>query len=626
MKLRYTITALLAGVLAMTACTKYLDVIPNGTASLDDVWKSETNCQQFVNTLYSQRPNKFYGTTFAPDLFGGGDLITGPKGAIQYYRYKSLLYGQENANSSYFQYMTSRTTPTGTATYPIYKMIRYCYLLLDNINKVPGISKANLDSWRGEAHYLIAFYHQTLLEYYGPIVLLKDNVNLNSDDEMELPRSSYDSCVNFITREFDQSAQLLPPTRPTTQLGYATSVMAKSYKSRLLLMAASKQYNGNATDYATFKGKDGLPLMPLTYDKEKWKRAMDAAQDAITAAESAGFKLYTHLTGANVSAAEQGEINYHDAFCEPSYNSDEFIDINSAQSDVTVIQQGGGPRVTLPYNANSSRNYFTPTFDAVEAYYSKNGLPMDVDPLTKSLNLYSVATGDSTALLNRNREPRFYASIGYDRGKMAFNNDTLVLHCYAGELQGDLGNDNLEYQGCTGYIMKKYMHKSTYFNPTTKVMSYKAYVFPALRLAELYLNLAEADAEYNGTLSGASLTYLNKIRARAGLPNFEASWAIVGGLPTGDQLKQVMHQERTIELMMEGRRFSDVRRWGIAKQEMGKTPKAWNIKGKTMADFYQITPMVETGVRVFESPKTIWLAIPIEEMNANPSMVQNPGY
>ena len=626
MKKILTIATLLVGVLAITSCNKYLDVVPNGTASLNDVWKSETNCQEFVNTLYTQRPNKFYGTTFAPDLFGGGDFISGPKGTVQYYRYKSLLYGQENANSSYFQYMTTRTLPAGTATYPIYRMIRYCYLVLANVNKVPGISKANLDSWTGEAHYLIAFYHQTLLEYYGPIVLLKNDINLNSEEEMVLPRSHYDSCVNFIAREYDEAARTLPPTRPTTQLGYATSNMAKSYKARLLLMAASKQYNGNAADYADFKDKSGRVLMPLTYDKEKWKKALDAAADAITSAEAAGHKLYTNLNGGIKPAEQQGEINYHDAFCEPAYNSDEFIDANAAPSNQTVIQQGGGPRVILPYNTASFRNYFTPTLDAVEEYYTKNGLPLNVDPLTKSLNLYSVAAGDSTALLNRNREPRFYASIGYDRGKMAFNNDTLILRCRSGELQGDLANDNLEYQGCSGYVLKKYMHKSAYWNNTTKVISYKTFVFPALRLAELYLNYAEADFEYNGSLSNTSLIHLNKIRTRAGLPNFEASWAIVGGIPTGDPLREVLHQERTIELLMEGRRYSDVRRWGIAKQELGTTPMAFNVKGKTLAEFNRIVPMVETGVRVFEHPKTIWLAIPIEELNRNPSMVQNPGY
>src|SRR5262245_34944747 len=217
MKRLYIIIALLSFV----SCKKYLDVVPNGTASLDDVFKSETNALQFINTLYSQRPNKFYGTTFAPDLLGGGDWISGPKGTTQFFRYKSILYGQENANSSYFQYMSSRSTPAGQAQYPIYITIRLCWLLLDHLDKIANISPANYDSWRGEALYLIAFYHQTLLEYYGPIVLQTKNIDLNSDEEMKLSRSPYDSCVDFIAHKYDEATALLPATRPTAQLGYA---------------------------------------------------------------------------------------------------------------------------------------------------------------------------------------------------------------------------------------------------------------------------------------------------------------------------------------------------------------------------------------------------------------------
>ncbi len=626
MKRTYIIAMALFGILAIFSCKKYLNVVPNGTASLDDVWKSETSCQQFVNTLYSQRPDKFYGSAFAPELFAGGDIITGPKGTTRWFRYKSILYGEENPNNSYFQYMGSKSTPTGTANYPIYKTIRYCYLLLNNIDKVPNISKVNYDYWRGEALYLIAYYHQVLLEYYGPVVLLKEDIDLNTNDEMSLPRSPFDSCVNFITAKYDQAAALLPVTRPTSQLGYATSTMARAYKSRLLLMAASKQYNGNTADYSSFKNKDNTPLMSLTYDKEKWKKALDAAQDAITSAENAGFKLYIHPSATPVSAFDQGVINYHDAFCEPAYNTDEFIEASGSQSDVQVIQQNAAPRVILPYNTSSLRGYYVPTLEAVETYYSKNGLPMNVDPLTKNLDLYSVAPGDSTALLHRNREPRFYASIGFDRDKMAVNNDSLVLRLRAGEPQGDLGNDNLEYQSCSGYILKKYIHKSIYWNNTTKTISYKTMTFPLIRLAELYLNYAEADFEYTGSLSGASLNYLNKIRARAGLPNFQDSWALAGGIPASDQLRDVVHQERTIELMMEGRRYFDLRRWGAAAAELGKTPKSWNLKGKTAADFYKVINMLESGVRVYQNPRTNWLAIPIEELNKNPNMVQNPGY
>lgn len=626
MKRNILIITALVSIIAFAACNKFLNVVPEGTASLDDVWKSEQQCQAFVNTLYSQMPPTFYHT-YVPDLMAGDDIITGPKGTTRYFPYKSLLYGEENANNSYFQLMGAKSTPTGQTSHAIYRTIRYCYILLDNVDKVPNISQQNLNYWKGEAMFLIGFYHQLLLQYYGPIVLEKGNISLNAPaSEMYQARTSYDECVDFIVKQYDEAAKLLPPTRPTNELGYATAVMSKSYKSRLLLMAASPQYNGNATDYAEFKNKDGKPLMNLTFDKNKWERARVAAQEAIEAAEANGFRLYTNPSATPISAFDQGERNYHDAFCEPTFNSDEFIHAFANPSTINTFQQCAGPRVVLPYNTASFRDYYVPTFECVEQYYSKNGLPMDVDPLTKNLDLYSVAPGDSTAQLHRNREPRFYASIGFDRGKMAFNNDTLILRHRAGELQGDLGNDNSEYQSCSGYTMKKYMHKSCYWNNTTKAITYKQMVMPNLRLAELYLNYAEADFEFNGSLSSASLNYLNKIRTRSGLPNFEASWAIVGGIPTGDVLRKVLHQERSIEMAMEGRRYQDLRRWKEANVVMNRKPKAWNLKGKTQADFYKVVQMQESGVRIFEQPKAVWLAIPIDELNINPNLVKNPGY
>jgi len=624
---------LIACLWVLTSCN-YLDVIPNGQASFDDLFKTEYQCRTFVNGLYSEIPIRS-SYTQVPSMCAGDDFITGSKGTIRWFPYKALLYGEENANTSYYQFWQSSSTQSGRNLFYVYRAIRYCYLLLDNIASVPNISKENYDYWRGEATYLIAFYHQMLLEYYGPIILLKSNIPLNaSAQEMFLPRNTYDECVDFIVQKYDEACQLLPVKRPDAELGLPSQLTAKAYKARLLLMAASKQFNGNSLDYSNFKNPDGTCLMSQTYDKEKWKKAMDAAQEAITLAEANGCKLYTNPT-SGLSAFDQGVKNYHDTFCENMAESypEEFIDADGNITCCEYIQRDTGPHVTKSYNGQTSFcEYLVPTFEAVEMYYSKNGLPMDVDPLTKDLNLYSVASNDSTALLHRNREPRFYASIGYDRGLMDINNTTISLHCRGDEAQGayltssGVIDVSKEYQTCTGYCLKKYLHKSVYYNPTTRKMTYKTIVFPLLRLSELYLNYAEADFEYNGTLSQKSLTYLNKIRTRCGLPNFEDSWSLVGGIPKGEELRKVLHQERSIELLYEERRFWDIRRWGEASEIMNKKPKSWNLKGKTQNDFYQLSTMQEVGTRIFESPKNIWLAIPLVALNVNKNLVQNPGY
>ena len=124
-----------------------------------------------------------------------------------------------------------------------------------------------------------------------------------------------------------------------------------------------------------------------------------------------------------------------------------------------------------------------------------------------------------------------------------------------------------------------------------------------------------------------SLEYLNRVRKRCGLPRFQDSWALVGGIPSGSELRKVLHQERSIEFLFEGRRFHDLRRWKEAPEVMNKEPRSWNRDGKTQEDFYQVIPANQGGrVRVFEAPKSYWLAIPLNQINKNPQLVQNPGY
>lgn len=87
-----------------------------------------------------------------------------------------------------------------------------------------------------------------------------------------------------------------------------------------------------------------------------------------------------------------------------------------------------------------------------------------------------------------------------------------------GEMQGSVLDASKEYQSCTGYILKKWIHRQSAFNYDTKSWTYRKYAYPYIRLAELYLSYAEADFEYNGSLSDASLNYLNLVRRRSGCP------------------------------------------------------------------------------------------------------------
>ncbi|MVZ60644.1 RagB/SusD family nutrient uptake outer membrane protein [Sphingobacterium humi] len=633
MKLQHLSYAAALFLMSLTSsCNKYLDIVPEGKPTVQDIYKTQVQTQNYVYTLYGSIPDRVHLQAF-PDLAAGGDFISGYYGAPRYFTYKSLLYGLESSSSTYYGFWsTVSAAPEGVWRYNAFKAIRNCYNLLKNIESVPDITEENKRYWSGEAYFLIAYYHQLLLEYYGPIVLIKDEISQNAEgEEIYLKRRPYDECVDFIVEKYNTAAGLLPARWGNDDIGRATAATALGQKARLLLYAASPLVNGNAEFYANFKNKDGEQLIPIQEDRNKWQKAMVSAKEAIDYCESNGYKLYTSSTVAGSTDMERGTQNYYATFVGEGtgtfLNTDEILFGSGNQSSLSYTLKNIAPRVGLKsYSNDGFRGYLIPTWDCIEMYYSKNGLPMNVDPLTKDLDLYSVAPGDNTALLNRNREPRFYASIGFDRGSYKVNGGVITLMCRRGEPQQNDGNPNNPYQSDNGYYAQKWISKLDTYNTTSKAITASKYIFPYLRLAELYLSYAEADFEFNGSLSQQSLTYLNKVRNRAGLPNFEASWSLVGGIPTGQTLRNVIRQERSIEFLMEGRRFHDIRRWKIAHIEMMRTWKSWNLAGKTQEEFYSITNMQEGDVRVFESPKSYWLAIPIDQLNTNHNLVQNPGY
>ena len=439
--------------------------------------------------------------------------------------------------------------------------------------------------------------------------------------------------MTFIAETYDRAADLLPgyPTRPDADLGRATSVAAKAMKARLLLYAASPLCNGNTEFYARFRNNDGTPLMSQTYNPEKWKWALDACQEAITLAEDNGHRLYESPNAtAAATAAERGEINYHDCFVEPLWNTTEYLWAMGDQTGIGHLQRYGGARLKLPYSTDGFCINIVPTFECVEMYYTHNGLPWDRDPETMHIDPYAYNAEKETVNLHVYKEPRFYASVGYDRGTYRFNGGKMTIKAHKGEPQGFTGSYDNEYQSYNGYFCQKWVNEQSKMTLNSSgnysVSTYMSYVFPYMRIAELYLSYAEADFEYDGTLSDYGYECLNKIRSRCGLPTFQDSWSRAGGIPSGQKLRDIIRRERSIEFMLEGRRFHDIRRWKIAEECLRPIPKAWNIEGDTPEKFYKLVDMKENDTRIFTTPKHYWLAIPNSQLNINGQLVQNPGY
>ena len=167
-----------------------------------------------------------------------------------------------------------------------------------------------------------------LMSYYGPSVIIAKEMGLGETEEQYLfpERKHWDECVEFVTELLDEAAELMQPTTTPARLGHATSVAALALKARILLYSASPLVNGNSEFYSQFKNSRGEHLIPQSYDKEKWKTALDAIEEAITLAEESGHELYQNASAATLPNRDRGEINYHDLFVEPEWiNNREYL-------------------------------------------------------------------------------------------------------------------------------------------------------------------------------------------------------------------------------------------------------------------------------------------------------------
>ncbi|WNH10983.1 RagB/SusD family nutrient uptake outer membrane protein [Thalassobellus suaedae] len=146
-----------------------------------------------------------------------------------------------------------------------------------------------------------------------------------------------------------------------------------------------------------------------------------------------------------------------------------------------------------------------------------------------------------------------------------------------------------------------------------------------MRLADLYLLYAETLNEANGTSSEVK-KYLDLIRERAGLLGVDDSWANFSTNPSKPQTKEglrdIIHQERSIELAFEGSRYWDIRRWKTAPIIMNNDVLAWD-QTKETAELYS-KPRVLFSQKF--GIKDYFLPIKDSYIIRNRNLVQNLGW
>lgn len=420
---------------------------------------------------------------------------------------------------------------------------------------------AEIDRWTYEVRFLRAFFYFELTKRYGGVPIITEPLSVD-DDLRGIQRNTLDECIQFIVDECNAAADGLPVTYPSASLGRVTKGAALALKSRALLYAASDLFNT-----PSWAGGYAHPeLISVTGDRmERWKAAADAAKEVI---DLATYNLAT---------------DYGSLF--RTFNSPEIILVRREGAS-NAFEQANYP---IGYDLGMSGT--TPSQNLVDAYEMADGSKFDWNNPAHAAAPYE------------NRDPRLARTV--------LTNNTFFKDRPVEAWTGGRDGKGTPLATRTGYYLRKYVDENlNLLQGNTSVHSWILF-----RLAEIYLNYAEALNEYDPGNPDIK-TYVDLVRARPGVE--------MPPLPDGlsqAEMRDRIRNERRVELAFEGHRFWDVRRWMVASETLGSTLAGVDIT-KTGTDQFTYTP-VNVENRVVD-PRMYLYPIPQSELLLAGGWAQNP--
>jgi hypothetical protein len=634
----------------------YLDVVPDNTPTVDHAFKNRYEAMGFLYGCYSFLPN-FNQIADNPAMLGWDEAwyiepTGGPNPRLWH-----ITLGEQGTQQPYANYWASQQYASSDLRggKPLWTAIRDCNMFMENIDKPFDLPESERIRWIAEVKFLKAYFHFWLFRMYGPIPVVDVNLPITAKgNEAQVYRQPVDDVVEYIASLFDEAAKDLPYAADdiAIDLGRATKPIALAMKAQVLTYAASPLFNGTEEEAPSFSLIDnrGVELFPQTYDAGKWQKAAAALKEAIDAAHAGGHALFDFSTAypayANGLSSETILAMQVRGAVTERWNSE--IVWGSTNPNTNNIQFPNVPLFVDTYTGNLNfAKCYSPPLSIIEMFYTKNGVPIHEDREWQNIDPYALQTatdgdrayiqsGFETIKLHYNREARFYGSITFDggtfygNGRLASDNITNTAKNYmhmvstkASQLTGLL---TPEKYPCTGYLCKKVISISTSVTTASFVMY--NYSFPIIRLSDLYLMYSEALNETMPAPNAEVYEYIDRVRTRTGLEGVVDSWAKYA---TDDKkqkplskagMRDIIRQERMIELSFEGVRYWDIRRWKLSEKYWNTTIRGLNAKGAKTEDFYNIVELYQTK---FTKKDYFW-PIKQSELLNNRNLVQNPGW
>jgi len=613
------LTVLVISGTAISCSDSFLDQTQTSDLNAETVFADSTYTANFLTGIYADIGFDISYNRWTYLLANGGGLQSACDEA-EFYPSSTIWTNMMFATGT-----VNPVTVSDDAWSKCYTNIRRCNLFIANADRSP-MTQGQKDRYISEALFLRAWYYFILMRHYGGVPLIGNHI-YDADSDIKTTRNTWAECVEYVTQQCDSIVQLntLPARRSGNENGRATTAAALALKARCLLYAASPLFNGSDFAPADLKELVGYP----SYDQERWKTALDAARAVIS---TGTYKLFIRSTDFD-GAAEPG-FGFYVLFIAGDSNNPTLTDDEGENRSGAFA----GNILDRKYDRESGHE---------SAYYPPSGSYSGTRHggyIYKDLaDAFPMADGKSAAEskyafdpLNpaKNRDPRFKNTVICDGDKVPaddyYGDPSATVNTWIGVGQ----TSDAVYQGtATGYYVRKGCHrknKGSSWNPSR-------HNDPLIRYADILLMYAEALNELDGSYSipswDGSKTYtvsrdvnemkrgIHPVRIRAGVPDYAASV-----YQDKTALRQTIKRERQIELMGEGKRYYDLRRWKDAEIEESLPIYGCNaLMTQDERDLFH-TPIAVWALQTTFSQKMWFWPMRHDELKHNKRLTQNPGW
>ena len=652
-KTKFSVIIISFVLLFLSSCAGYLNVVPDNVVTMEDLFLNKESAYNALARCYYFLP---YESGTHESTWGLGDDFIGriDLQGLGDLRPQRIMQGWQTVSDPRIGFWS------GNNCRHQYRGINQCETFLKYIDLVRDMTEGEIKEWKAQVKFLKAYFMWWLVKHYGPIVIPDEGVIDPEASSVGLfkRRSTVEECFDYILKLMDEAIPDLTDRATTLNAGQIDKMVAKSVKARILFFRASPFFNGNKEYYGDFFNHEGKPFFPLEYNPNKWKEAVDALDEAIKFCEANGKGMYTYekepfvfdyeafeKNRANMKILYDNRMVVCDAWNKElvwGFTNFNFYDQGDfMQSTNMRLPDGYGDGVKN--EAYQSWQWMAATYQAMMRYYTNNGVPIDEDFTFDKSKMFDIVTtpgqaepayqplwgimqpGHETIQLNLNREPRFYANIAITGGYWRTHSVLIKTVMYQGRDGGFNSATHTFDFYCTGIALKKFVHPENMSGAWQRTIKYP---YPLVRMSDLYLMKAEALNEFNSAPTQEVYDLVNKIRRRAGIPDVEKVWAdpnivrSVNRHKTKEGMRDIILEERGIELAFEGSRFWDMHRHKRAVREFSSPILGWTHTGTSAGTFFVLEAK---QARRFTIRDCLW-PIDLNEMNTNGNLIQNPGW